>query len=48
MAKKAAKKTKKTKNIAPKILKKLISKGTKRGFLTYGEINKALPETHNV
>ncbi|MBW1748825.1 MAG: RNA polymerase sigma factor RpoD [Deltaproteobacteria bacterium] len=44
MAKKAAKKTKKTKNIAPKILKKLISKGTKRGFLTYGEINKALPE----
>ncbi|MDH3567238.1 MAG: RNA polymerase sigma factor RpoD, partial [Desulfobacteraceae bacterium] len=44
MAKKAAKKTKKRKNITPKTLEKLISKGKQKGFLTYDEINKALPE----
>ena len=44
MAKKAATKTKKRKNITPKALEKLISKGKQKGFLTYDEINKALPE----
>jgi RNA polymerase primary sigma factor len=44
MAKKAAKKTKKRKKITPKTLEKLISKGKQKGFLTYDEINKALPE----
>ena len=44
MAKKAAKKRKKTTKIAPKTLEKLISKGKRKGFLTYDEINKALPE----
>ena len=44
MAKKAAKKTVKRKDITPKTLEKLISKGKQKGFLTYDEINKALPE----
>jgi RNA polymerase primary sigma factor len=44
MAKKAAKKAIKTKKITPKTLEKLISKGKQKGFLTYDEINKALPE----
>jgi len=45
MAKKAAtiKKTNK-KDISKKTLDKLISKGKKKGFLTYDEINKALPD----
>jgi RNA polymerase primary sigma factor len=44
MAKKAATKKKKSKNITKKMLDKLISKGKKKGFLTYDEINKALPD----
>ncbi len=44
MAKKAATKKKKRKNITKKTLDKLISKGKKKGFLTYDEINKALPD----
>jgi RNA polymerase primary sigma factor len=44
MAKKAATKKKKSKNITKKTLDKLISKGKKKGFLTYDEINKALPD----
>jgi len=42
--KKAAKKKKQAKPITKKDLKKLISKGKKQGYLTYGEINKVLPE----
>ena len=44
MAKKAATKKKKSKDISKKTLDKLISKGKKQGFLTYDEINKALPD----
>jgi len=44
MAKKAATKKKISKNITKKTLDKLISKGKKQGFLTYDEINKALPD----
>ncbi len=44
MAKKAAKKEEKKKEISKKMLEKLISKGKQKGFLTYNEINKALPE----
>ena len=44
MAKKSAKNREKTKKIPKKILEKLISKGKQRGFLTYDEINKALPD----
>ena len=44
MAKKGATKKEKRKEISPKMLEKLISKGTQKGFLTYDEINKALPE----
>ena len=44
MAKKAATKKKKIKEITKKTLDKLISKGKKQGFLTYDEINKALPD----
>jgi RNA polymerase primary sigma factor len=44
MAKKADKKRKRTKPITQKALKDLISKGKKQGYLTYGEINKVLPE----
>ena len=44
MAKKSAKNRKKTKKIPKKTLEKLISKGKKQGFLTYDEINKALPD----
>ena len=44
MAKKAATKKKKSKNITKITLDKLISKGKKKGFLTYDEINKALPD----
>ena len=44
MAKKSAKNRAKTKKIPKKILEKLISKGKQRGFLTYDEINKALPD----
>ena len=44
MAKKSAKNREKTKKIPKKILEKLISKGKQRGFLTYNEINKALPD----
>ena len=44
MAKKSAKKQNKTKYIPKKTLDKLISKGKKQGFLTYDDINKALPE----
>jgi RNA polymerase primary sigma factor len=44
MAKKAAIKEEKRKEISQKMLEKLISKGKQKGFLTYDEINKALPE----
>ena len=44
MAKKAATKEEKKKELSKKILEKLISKGKQKGFLTYDEINKALPE----
>lgn len=44
MAKKAGKKRKRTKPITKKALNDLISKGKKQGYLTYGEINKVLPE----
>ncbi|MBW2605460.1 MAG: RNA polymerase sigma factor RpoD [Deltaproteobacteria bacterium] len=44
MAKKAATKKEKSKDITKKTLDKLISKGKKQGFLTYDEINKALPD----
>jgi len=44
MAKKADKKRKRTKPITKKALQELISKGKKQGYLTYGEINKVLPE----
>ena len=44
MAKKAAEKEEKRKEISQKMLEKLISKGKQKGFLTYDEINKALPE----
>jgi RNA polymerase primary sigma factor len=44
MAKKSAKNLKKPKKIPKKTLKKLLSKGKKQGFLTYDEINKALPD----
>jgi len=44
MAKKAATKKIKSKDITKKTLDKLISKGKKQGFLTYDEINKALPD----
>jgi len=44
MAKKPATKRKITKKISKKELNKLISQGKKQGYLTYDEINKALPE----
>ena len=44
MAKKAATKKIKSKDFTKKTLDKLISKGKKQGFLTYDEINKALPD----
>ncbi len=44
MAKKSAKNRKKTRKIPKKTLEKLISKGKHQGFLTYDEINKALPD----
>ncbi len=44
MSKKTTKKRKKTENITKKALKSLITKGKKQGYLTYDEINKALPE----
>ena len=44
MAKKSAKKREKIKKIPKKTLEKLISKGKQQGFLTYDEINKALPD----
>jgi len=44
MAKKAAAIKKKTKDTAKRTLDKLITKGKKQGFLTYDEINKALPD----
>jgi len=44
MAKKSANNRGKTKKIPKKTLEKLISKGKQRGFLTYDEINKALPD----
>jgi RNA polymerase primary sigma factor len=44
MAKKKTKKKKGKKSDIKKTLEKLISKGKKKGFLTYDEINDALPE----
>jgi RNA polymerase primary sigma factor len=44
MAKKSANNREKTKKVPKKTLEKLISKGKQRGFLTYDEINKALPD----
>ena len=45
MAKKSGKKQESSKNITKKSLKDLISKGKKQGYLTYDEINEALPDT---
>lgn len=45
MAKQSGTKRKNTKKITKKALKELISKGKKQGYLTYDEINKALPDT---
>jgi RNA polymerase primary sigma factor len=44
MAKKSATNRKKTKKIPKKTLENLISKGKQQGFLTYDEINTALPD----
>jgi RNA polymerase primary sigma factor len=44
MAKKAATKEERKKEMSQKMLEKLISKGKQKGFLTYDEINKTLPE----
>ena len=44
MAKQSVKKRKNTKKISKKALKDLISKGKEQGYLTYNEINKALPD----
>ncbi len=44
MAKKSSDKRKRKKNKAKLALEKLISKGKQEGFLTYDEINDALPE----
>ncbi len=44
MAKQSGTKRKITKKITKKALKDLISKGKKQGYLTYDEINKALPD----
>lgn len=44
MTKKTVAKTKERKNPTQKALEKLIVKGKKQGFLTYDEINDALPE----
>jgi RNA polymerase primary sigma factor len=44
MAKKSATKRKGTKNITKNELKDLVSKGKQQGFLTYNEIQDALPE----
>ncbi|MBL7180473.1 MAG: RNA polymerase sigma factor RpoD [Desulfobacterales bacterium] len=45
MAKKSGTKLEATKNITKKSLKDLISKGKKQGYLTYDDINEALPES---
>ncbi|MBU0986449.1 MAG: RNA polymerase sigma factor RpoD, partial [Proteobacteria bacterium] len=45
MAKKSGSKRKSNKKITKKELKDLISKGKKQGYLTYDEINDALPDT---
>jgi RNA polymerase primary sigma factor len=44
MANKSADNREETKTVPKKTLEKLISKGKQRGFLTYDEINKALPD----
>jgi len=44
MAKKAAQKTKKAATLDKSVLKALVTKGKKRGFLTYEEINELLPQ----
>jgi len=44
MAKKAAQKTKKAATLDKSVLKALVTKGKKRGFLTYEEINEVLPQ----
>jgi len=44
MAKKSGKKRESSKNITKKSIKDLISKGKKQGYLTYDEINAALPD----
>jgi RNA polymerase primary sigma factor len=44
MAKQSGKKRKSTKKISKKAIKDLISKGKERGYLTYNEINEALPD----
>jgi RNA polymerase primary sigma factor len=44
MSKKSATKREKTKKILKKTLESLISKGKQQGFLTYDEINTALPD----
>ena len=36
--------TKETKSISEKAMKNLITHGKKQGFLSYGEINKSLPD----
>ena len=44
MAKKSGKKQKSPKKISKKVLNELIKKGRERGYLTYAEINEALPD----
>jgi len=44
VAKNSAKKKKSTNKKTPKVIKSLLSKGKKQGYLTYDEINEVLPE----
>ena len=43
-AKKSAPKKSRAKKVTPKAIKALVTKGKKQGYLTYDEINEALPE----
>jgi RNA polymerase primary sigma factor len=44
VAKKSAPKKTRVKKSTPKAIKALMAKGKKQGYLTYDEINEALPE----
>ncbi len=44
VARKSAKKKKSINQTTPKVIKSLLSKGKKQGYLTYDEINEVLPE----